>query len=64
VLRRLIDCLDGQREQWKAGGRSGIRGGAAVQRKERGRGKVGETDQWVPAVSGSKEKEKGRGKVG
>jgi hypothetical protein len=58
----LIDCLDGQREQRKAGGRSGIRGGAAVQRKERGRGKEGEADQWVPAVSGSKKKEKGRGR--
>jgi hypothetical protein len=60
----LIDCLDGQREQRKAGGRSGIRGGAAVQRKERGRGKEGEANQWVPAVSDSKKKEKGRGEVG
>jgi hypothetical protein len=60
----LIDCLDGQMEQWKAGGRSGIRGGAAVQRKEGGEGMEGETDRWVPTVSGFKEKEKGRGKMG
>jgi hypothetical protein len=62
VLRRLIDCLDGQREQWKAGRRSGIRGGAAVQRKERGREKEGETDRWVPAVSGSKKKKRKGGR--
>jgi hypothetical protein len=35
-----------------------------VQRKERGKGKEGEADQWVPTVSDSKKKEKGRGKVG
>jgi hypothetical protein len=60
----LIDCLDGQREQGKAGGRSGIRGGAAVQRKERGRRKEGEADQWVLAVSDSKKKKRGGGEVG
>jgi hypothetical protein len=60
----LIDCLDGQREQRKAGGRNGIRGGAAVQRKERGREKEGEADQWVPAVSGSKKKKRKRGEMG
>jgi hypothetical protein len=58
----LIDCLDGQREQWKASRRSGIRSGAAVQRKERGREKEGETDRWVPAVSGSKKKKRKGGR--
>jgi hypothetical protein len=51
VLRRLIDRLDGQREQRKAGGRSGIRGGAAVQRKGKGKGKEGEAPTGGAATS-------------
>jgi hypothetical protein len=58
VLRRFIDRLDGQREQRKAGGRSGIRGGAAVQRKERGRGKEGEALTGGPRLSAAQRKKK------
>jgi hypothetical protein len=54
----LIDRLDGQREQRKAGGRSGIRGGAAVQRKERGRGKEGEALTGGPRLSAAQRKKK------
>jgi hypothetical protein len=60
---RLIDCLDGQREQGEGGRAHGIRGGAAVQRKEggkkKGRGKTG-ADRWDPPV-GAAVKKKGEG---
>jgi hypothetical protein len=59
----LIDCLDGQREQRKAGGRSGIRGGAAVQRKERGRGRKGKLTSGSQP-SAAQRKRKGEGEDG
>jgi hypothetical protein len=56
----LIDCLDGQREQRKAGGRNGIRGGAAVQRKEGGKGrKVKLTGGSQPSAAQKKKKRGG-----
>jgi hypothetical protein len=61
---RSIECLDGQREEGEDGRAHGIRGGAAVQRKEGGRRrKEGETeaDRWDPPV-GAAEKKKRRGK--
>jgi hypothetical protein len=55
----LIDRLDGQGKQRKAGGRSGIHGGAAEQRKGKGEvGGRGSADRWGRDVSGSREKEK------
>jgi hypothetical protein len=60
VLRRLIDRLDGQGKQGKAGGRSGIHGGAAEQRKGKGVGGRGSADRWGRDVSGSREKGKRR----
>jgi hypothetical protein len=59
----LIECLDGQREQGEGGRAHGIRGGAAVQRKEGGeeerKGKT-EADRWDPPV-GAAVKRKGKG---
>jgi hypothetical protein len=67
---RSIECLDGQREEGEDGRAHGIRGGAAVQRKEGGRRrKEGETeaDRWDPPVGAAEKKkrrEKGSGPAG
>jgi hypothetical protein len=45
VLQRLIDRLDGQGKQGKAGRSSGIHGGAAEQRKGKGGGRKGKHQQ-------------------
>jgi hypothetical protein len=58
VLRRLIDRLDGQGKQRKAGGRSGIHGGAAEQRKGKGRWEEGEAPTGGVATSVAQGKRK------
>jgi hypothetical protein len=62
----LIDCLDGQREQGEGGRAYGIRGGAAVQRKEggkkKGRGETG-ADMWDPPVGTAVEKKREGGEA-
>jgi hypothetical protein len=54
----LIDRLDGQGEQRKAGGRSGIHGGAAEQRKGKGRWEEGEAPTGGAATSVAQGKRK------
>jgi hypothetical protein len=63
VLWRLIDRLDGQGKQRKAGGRSGIHGGAAEQRKGKGRWEEGEapTGGAVTSVAQGKRKREAEG---
>jgi hypothetical protein len=66
-LIALIGKLDEEGKEGKEAGRGGIRGcgdRAARQRRRRKEGGEGETDEWGPGVSESKEKEKERGDVG
>jgi hypothetical protein len=54
----LINRLDGQGKQRKAGGRSGIHGGAAEQRKRKGRWEEGEAPTGGAAMSVAQRKKK------
>jgi hypothetical protein len=54
----LIDRLDGQGKQRKAGGRSGIHRGAAKQRKGKGRWEEGEAPTGGAAMSVAQRRKK------